>query len=383
MQKPVITGVGKSQHGRRLGRSGIDLAIESMLSAVEDAGLEIKDIDGVSNWPGKTPSGFSPVGIDELQEALGLKLNWYSGGREGPGQMSSVINAAAAVSMGLANHVICLRTLTETSGKSSKLAETQGRLDDWMQWLLPFNAFSAGNWMALYAQRYFHEFGATREQLAQIALNARKNAQLNEEAVYRDPLSMEDYLQSRIISTPLCLYDCDVPVDGSTAAIVSRADASSGLRKQPITIEAIGCALHDRNSWDQFPDMTTMACRDAAKMMWSNTDLKPKDVHIAGLYDGFSIATLYWLEALGFCQRGEAAAFIEGGQRISRDGELPLNTNGGQLSEGRLHGFGFLREVCLQIWREAGDRQLNRKIEVGAIGVGGGNLAASLLLTRS
>ena len=184
----------------------------------------------------------------------------------------------------------------------------------------------------MYAQRYFHEFGTTREQLAQIALNARKNAQLNPDAVYRNALSMDDYLQARMISSPLCLYDCDVPVDASTVVIVSSADAAAESSKQAITIESIGCAVHDRYSWDQFPDLTTMIARDAASMMWSRTDLKPADVDMAQLYDGFSIITLMWLEAMGFCGKGEAGAFVDGGQRISLGGDLPLNTGGGQLS---------------------------------------------------
>ena len=253
-----------------------------------------------------------------------------------------------------------------------------------MQWCLPFGAPSAANWIALYAQRHFHEYGTTREQLAQIALNARKNAQLNPRAIYRDPMSMEDYFAARMITSPFCLFDCDVPCDGGTAVIVSRAEAASDLRKPPIRVEAIGSAIRGRPSWDQLEDLTTFCLRDAAAMMWSRTDLKPSDVRVAELYDGFSFITLAWLEALGFCGKGEGGPFIEGGERIARvGGQVALNTNGGQLSGGRLHGYGFLHEACTQLWGEGGDRQVPGDPEVAVAAAGGGPLAGCLLLTRS
>ena len=252
-----------------------------------------------------------------------------------------------------------------------------------MQWTLPFGAPSAANWIGMMAQRHFHEFGTTREQLAQIALNARKNAALNPKAIYTEPMTMDDYLGVRMVSEPLCLYDCDVPADGSTVVIVSAAETAGDLRRPPVRIEAVGSALRGRNSWDQFDDLTTMAARDAGKMMWERSDLTPADVDLVEAYDGFSFITLCWLEALGFCAHGEGGPFIEGGRRIARDGELPLNTHGGQLSAGRLHGYGFLHEACTQLWGQAGARQVGGDPEVAVAAAGGGPLAASLVLTRS
>ncbi len=148
----------------------------------------------------------------------------------------------------------------------------------------------------------------------------------------------------------------------------------------------MGTALHGRPSWDQFDDLTTMALRDAAAMMWDRTDLTPADVDVAELYDGFSFIALAWLEALGFCGHGEAGPFLEGGANIAPDGVIPLNTHGGQLSAGRLHGYGFLHEACVQLWGEGGERQVvrpgGRRPEVAVAAAGGGPLAASLLLTR-
>ncbi len=392
-RRAVISGVGQSQIGRRIYRHPLDLTLEASLRAIEDAGLTRADIDGLATYPGNmdVPPGFSGVGITDVHDALRLELNWFAGGLEAPGQLGSVANAIAAVATGLANHVLCFRTVWEASaqGDKGRASVTMGgglgggryRATSFMQWTLPFGAPSAANWIGMMAQRHFHEFGTTREQLAQIALNGRRNAARNPNAIYRDPMTVDDYLGVRMVSTPLCLYDCDVPADGSTAVIVSRADAAPDLRRPPVRIEAIGTALRGRPSWDQFDDLTTMAVRDAAAMMWERTDLRPADVDVAELYDGFSFITLCWLEALGFCGHGEGGPFLEGGHRIAPGGDIPVNTHGGQLSAGRLHGYGFLHEACVQLWGEAGERQLAGPPEVAIAAAGGGPLAASLLLT--
>jgi acetyl-CoA acetyltransferase len=163
---------------------------------------------------------------------------------------------------------------------------------------------------------------------------------------------------------------------------VSRADTAPDLRKPPIQVEAVGTALHGRPSWDQWEPLTTMAVRDAGEQLWNRTDLKPSDVQLAEMYDGFSFITMTWLEGMKFCGVGESGPFVEGGQRIALDGELPLNTNGGQLSSGRLHGYGFIHEACVQLWGEAGDRQVPGDPEVGVACAGGGPMAGALLLTQ-
>ena len=398
--RAVISGVGQSDIGRRLYRRPLDLTVDACLEAVADAGLTLRDIDGIATYPGNqdTPPGFSGVGVQELQDALRLEVQWYNGGLENPGQLGSVVTAIAAVAAGYCRHVLCFRTVTEGSaqGDKGRASVTMGgglsgggrggapRLGSFMQWSIPFAAPSAANWIALYAQRHFHEFGTTSEQLGQIAVNARRNAALNPKAIYTESMTLDDYLASRMISTPLHLFDCDVPCDGSTAVVVSSVDTAPDLRRAPVKVEAVGTALRGRNSWDQWEDLTTMAVRDASAAMWARTDLTPADVDVAELYDGFSFITLAWIEALGFCGHGEGGPFLEGGRNIARDGGvLPLNTHGGQLSGGRLHGYGFLHEACRQLWGEAGERQLTVHPEVAVAGAGGGNLAGVLLLTRS
>jgi len=388
-KRAAITGIGVSAVGRKLERTGLQLTLDACLQAIEDAGLRRRDIDGLASWPGspERSPGMSPVALMEVKESLGLKLDWYTAGGEAPSQISSVINAAAAVACGYARHVLCFRTVTESSSqtkerRASVSGSGGGRVSGDLQWLAPFRAMSAAQWIAMFAQRHFYEYGTTREQLGWVALNARRNAALNSRAIFRDPLTMDDYLNARIISTPFGLFDCDIPCDGSTAILVSRAEEARDLRKPVLRIEAIGSAAYGRNSWDQFDDLTTMTARDSAKMLWNRTDLTPADVDLAGLYDGFSFLTLVWLEALGFCGRGESGAFVDGGKRIAREGELPVNTQGGQLSGGRLHGMGYLHEVCSQLWREGEERQVAGDPKLAAVGVGGGPVSGCMLVRR-
>ena len=392
-RRACISGVGQSDIGRRLFRDPLELTLDGCLAAIEHAGLTIDDIDGLSTYPGSMaiPPGFSGAGAYEVIDALRLKCGWYSSGLETSGQLGSVVNACLAVASGLANHVLCFRSVWEGSaqGDKGRSAVMPGggsgdfKAAGFLQWQLPFAAPSAAVWIAMFAQAHFERYGITRDQLAWIALNARRNAEVNPKAIYRDPMSMDDYMNARMISTPFCLYDCDVPCDGATAVIVSRIDRARDLRNPPLRVEAVGTRIDGRPSWDQFDDLTQMPNRAAGAQLWSRTDLKPPDVQMAQLYDGFAWLTMSWLEALGLCGVGESGAFIDGGQNIARDGgRLPLNTHGGQLSAGRLHGYGFLHEGATQMWGQAGDRQIATAPEIGVIGAGGGQTCGCLLLVR-
>ncbi len=377
-RQTIISGIGQSDIGRRLYRSGLDLTVEATLRAVEDAGLTLDDIDGISTYPG-SGGPFGGASGSELHDALRLELNWRDGASETAGQLGAVHKAVLAVAAGLARHVVVFRTVVEGSGTRTRSA---GALPSAMRNLVPFGAGSAANWIACYAHRHMYEFGTTREHLGAIAINARRNAALNPSAIYTEPMTMDDYLSARPVSEPFCLYDCDVPCDGSTAVIVSHRDFAPDSPHPPIQVNAIGTALHGRPSWDQFDDLTTMGMRDSAISLWKRTELGPADVDTAQLYDGFSWLTIAWLEALGFCGRGQGGQFVEGGQRIAIDGELPLNTWGGQLSGGRLHGFGFLHEGVLQLRHTAGERQIGGRPEVAVVAAGGGPEVGCMLLTR-
>lgn len=386
--RAVVTGVGQSQIGRRIGRDGFDLGIEAALRAIEDAGLTPDDIDGVASYPGPIASepGFAGATTADIRNALGLSTRWRVSSVETAGQIGTLLDGASAIATGRATHVLAFRSVWEataqTRGRAAALTEKSPTASGEHQWRLPYGAASAANWIGMYAQRYMHDFGLTREQLGQIPITHRRNAALNPNAIYTEPMTLEEYLEARMISWPFGLYDCDVPADGATAIILSRREAAKGLRRPPLTIEAAGSGLYERETWDQRADLTTMAAHDAAHDMWSQTSMVPGDIELAALYDGFSYLTAQWIEALGFCEHGEVGHFLSEPERFQRDGDLPLNPHGGQLSGGRLHGYGFLHEACVQLWSDAGDRQVAPTPSTAVVGVGGGPIAGCMILRR-
>jgi acetyl-CoA acetyltransferase len=381
-----ITGVGRSAVGRNLDCEPLELAVEACLAAVADAGIDIADVDGLAAF---VPDQGSVLSY-ELQDALGLSVEWYLGVVEGASQLAALWSACMAVMTGQAKHVLAFHASTEGTtrarlGRGGSLPgsarEVPKRVGGERGWWMPFGAPSAANIIGMYAQRHFHEFGTTREQMGQIAVVERENAIRNPLAIYREPMTIEDYLASRMISEPFCLYDCDVPSDFGVAVLVSRDDSVYGLRKPPIKVQTFSTARHGRPSWEAFDDPSTMPLRDAGQALWARTDLTPADVDFAQVYDGFSFIAMTWLEALGFCGRGESGAFIEGGDRIRLGGQLPINTQGGQLSAGRMHGWGLVPEACRQLWDECGDLQV-AGAEVGVVASGGGIIGGAALLTR-
>jgi len=378
-----ITGIGQSEIGMRLTRAPLLLTVDAVREALDEAGLSIDQIDGVSTYPGRSSAllGFSPVGADELIDALGIRATWYAGGAEITSQLGAVVAAAMAVRTGLARHVICYRTVYEAAALARPdeyPPMRRDRVDGFSQWTAPFNALSAACWTAQYAMRHVKKYGLTREQLAQVALTDRANAALNPRALVREPLTLDEYMSARMISTPLCLYDCDRYTDASTVLIVSAGDALDEVSCTPVRIAAMSGTV-ERHSWDQ---AEWMACYPTGADLWKRTDYTQADVDTVQLYDGFSFQVITWLEALGFCAVGEGGRFIEGGKRIALDGELPLNTFGGQIGAGRLHGFGFAHEAVVQLRGKGGARQIAGDPRVAVATSGGGPLATALLLAR-
>ena len=194
-------------------------------------------------------------------------------------------------------------------------------------------------------------------------------------------MTIDDYLGARMITTPFGLFDCDVPCDGSVALVVSAVDTAYDRPHPPVLVEAVGTQMAERMSWDQGTLLHEPMVDGPSAHLWQRTDLVPADVDVALLYDGFSFNALSWLEGLGFCGRGEGAAYVEGGHRIALGGELPLNPHGGQLSAGRLHGYGFLHEAVVQLRGHGGGRQV-ADAEVAVASTGGGHPGGTFLFTR-
>ena len=370
-RRAIISGIGISDTGRRLGRSGLELGLDAATKAIADAGLTFADIDGLATMGETHP--------DDMKESLGAQLAWVApqgGHGQGPGgHLRYVVQACMAVATGLCRHVLVYRTVSMLSGEFKDGASGDAA------WHIPFHEYSAASMVAMHFRRHMHDYGTTKEQLGAIAVTSRYHASLNEQAALREPITLDDYLSARWIVEPFGLLDCDIPIDGAVALIISAADYAHDCPNRPVRFEALACATHGRMSWDQRVDYTSMGQDDSAAQLWSRTDLKPSDVDFVQVYDGFTYLAMNWLENLGFCGRGEGGPFVEGGKRIRLGGELPMNTYGGQLSAGRLHGYWLLYEAVLQLQGRAGRRQI-QDAEVAIAAAGGGPNTGCLLLTR-
>jgi acetyl-CoA acetyltransferase len=361
-----ITGIGQSKVGRPSERSPLQLTLDACLQAVADAGLSVDEIDGLTCHFGKVAEGggISPVGTIDAMLALGIRPVWTNpSSAEGPGHMGAIFQAIMAVATGLCRHVLVFRTVGQAQSRrisrsSTLLTGSRDRVDGGNAFFVPYHAHSPANMWALYAQAYLTKYGMGPQQLGWVAVNGRRHAAHNPNAIYHAPITIEDYLAARMISTPLRLFDCDSHIDGSTALVISHKDAAKDLRNPPLAIEAMGMSIGGISEGLHEGDFTYTPARGSGEMLWKRTDLKPKDIDCAQIYDGFSIHVPLWLEAVGLFAPGEALRFIEGGTRVAVDGELPLNTSGGQLSAGRFHGYGHTHEACVQLWGRGGGRQV-------------------------
>lgn len=380
--RSVLSGIGRSRMGRRLMVDPLSLTVDACLAAVADAGLTLDDIDGLSTYPGgTTAAGMSEGGVTAVEEALRIRPTWTNGGGDIPGPGGAVIAAMLAVSSGLCRHVLVFRTVWESTYRALGLGRAGGRVSGFMEGRAPYGALSAANWIGVNANQYLHRYGATRELLGMIAVNGRTNAMRNPAAIYRDPMTMDDYFAARPITSPFGLYDCDVPCDASIAVVVSDASVAGDLPHPAIRIDAVGTQILERVSWDQGTLTHEPQVLGQSAHLWTRTNLRPADVDLALLYDGFTFNAVSWLEGLGFCGFGEAQDWMNGGKTIALDGALPVNPHGGQLSEGRTHGYGFLYEAITQLRHDAGERQV-AGARTAVVTSGGGTPSGVLLLQR-
>jgi acetyl-CoA acetyltransferase len=378
----VIAGVGYSQIGRSTGRSEGSLAVEACKEALADAGLAVADLDGVAIYPDRVSSVFEGPSITYLYRALGLSgARYYQAMGTGPAQFSALNGAIHAVAAGQASTVVVVRAhLRQEQRFYVPGGGDARRATGELALRAPYGVPAGAPRYAMFAQRHAYEFGTTDEHRGAVVLTCRAHAQLNPRAVWHgQPLTMDDYLASDVVASPLRILDCDMPVDGAVALIVTRADRAAGLRARPVRIASMGHGTGPTLDTEYWPDMTVMASRWAAEELWAGTDLTTADVDVAQLYDGFSSMTICWLEDLGFVKKGEAGPwFAEGRGRLG--GDLPVCTDGGHLGAGRVHGLSKVAEAVRQLRGECGDRQVPGA-EVALACVGGGPIASALLLT--
>jgi acetyl-CoA acetyltransferase len=337
-------GVGKSP-----GFEAIDLAAHAALAALADAGLKPRDVDALFiAQPQDTLAGLS------FSEYLGLQPKITDNNRSGGSAfLLHLEHAALALAAGLCD-VALIAYGSNQATASGKLVQAS-RPSPWEAPYKPMRPISS---YALAAARHMHQYGTTKRQLAEVAVAARRWAQLNPEAVARDPLTLDDVVQARLVSDPLGTRDCCLVTDGAAAIVLTRADRARDLPRPPAYVLAAAAAVTHADI-AAMPDLTVTGAAQSGARAYAQAGVRPADIDVVQVYDAFTINTILFLEDLGFCAKGEGGAFVEGG-RIAPGGALPVNTSGGGLSYCHPGMFGLftLVESVRQLRGEAGARQV-------------------------
>jgi acetyl-CoA acetyltransferase len=351
-KRAAIAGVGASAQGKLPGETPLSLAVDALTAALDDAGLTKDDLDGLLTMPGTTsPEG--PKHYLTLGGHLGINpLITGSAVMGGATAGALVQQAALAIDAEMATTVACVFADTARTG-GSKFDAPAGRGDSWGIWGMFGNAANS----AMTAQRHMALYGTTSEQLGWVAVTCRKHASMNPNAVMREPITLEDHQTSRSIVDPLRKLDCCLISDGAVAVIVTGADRVSSLRKKPAYLWGMGQG-HTLQTFEHPEWWYLSHQRDCVSRAYRMAGVSPAEIDVAQLYDNFTIAVLLWLEHAGFCAPGDSGPFVEGGERITFGGELPINTAGGNLSESYMQGWLHVVEGVRQVRGECGERQV-------------------------
>lgn len=358
----AIVGAATFGVGKAPGFEASDLAAKASIAALTEAGLKLSDVDGLFFC-----HSTDTLGGLSFAQYLGIQPKFIDNNRLGGSSFQAYVEMAAWLLTAGAIDVALVAYGSNQATASGKLVNTVRP----MPYEAPYAPLNPVSSYALATARYMHEFGAKREQLGEVALAARAWAQLNPEAFKRDPLTMETYLASRMVSDPLSVLDCCLVTDGAGALVMTRADRARDLARTPVLVLAAATETSHREiAW--MPDLTTTAATRAGARAYEQAGLKPADISVVELYDAFTINTILFLEDLGFCPKGEGARFVEGG-RIAPGGPLPVNTHGGGLScvHPGMNGIFTLIEAVRQLRGECGERQVAHAKSAIAHGNGG------------
>ena len=348
--RTAIVGFAQTEFSNKgLEDSELSLACQVISTAIDDSGLQPADVDGLSM--------FSMEGGREVEVSRNLGLGeitfFTEVGYGGGAACGTVGHAAMAVATGQCEVAVAWRARKRAAKASRVWSQSSQRLADQNQWSRPSGLLRPVDEISMLMRRYMHEYGATRDHLANIALAQRKHANRNPNAtMYDRPLDRDGYMNARWISEPLCLFDNCLETDGALAVVITSAERAADLPNKPVYIHSYAQGLPQ-----QHQPMSNYFCEDplrgpshtASRRLWANSDLKPKDISCAQIYDAFSPLIPLSLEGYGFCERGEGAAFTEGGALEWDRGRLPTNTAGGGLSEAYVHGFNHVIEGVRQM----------------------------------
>ncbi|MFT0851812.1 thiolase [Achromobacter sp. F4_2707] len=368
----AIAGVGHAGIGNATGFTEMEILVQAAHRAVEDAGLTMQDIDGIA-----TASVTASMWVMPVIEHLGIKPTFIEGTMLGGSSfIAHLMPAIHALESGQCNAVlVCYGSTQRTSTLNRAEIGKARRMLDPQPYETPYNPLPPLSSYALAAARHMHQYGTKREHLAEVAVAARQWAQLNPEAMMRDPLSIDDVLSARMVSDPLTVRDCCLVTDGAGAFVLVRADRAKSLKQKPVYVLGNATAVWNRQI-SSMEDLTVTAAQQSGKLAYEMAGVGPADIDVVEVYDAFTINTLLFLEDLGFCKKGEAGDFVSGGA-IAPGGRLPVNTNGGGLScvHPGMYGIFILIEAVRQLRGECGERQV-QGAELALVNGNGGTLSS-------
>jgi len=376
----AIVGIGQTEWGKGLEDSELVLALRAIKAALDDAGIDPGEVDGLSSYTLETSNEV------DIARNLGLgDITWFSQVAYGGGAGCGVVgHAAVAVATGQANVAVAWRSRKRAAAASRPWSQVANRVGGSHQWTRPFGLLRPVDEIAMLARRYLHEYGGTREELAAVAVTVRQHANRNPEAMmYEKPLTVEQYLEARWVSEPLCLFDNCLESDGAAAVVIVSAERAQDLDVTPAYVHGFAQSIPQQhqvmtNYFGADPlEGPAWSCAD---LLWRHADLTPADVDVAQLYDAFSPLVPLSLEGYGFCARGEGLAFCQDGGISWDGGRLPVNTSGAGMSEAYVHGFNLVTEGVRQL-RGTSTAQVDGA-EVSLVTSGEGVPTSALLLRR-
>jgi acetyl-CoA acetyltransferase len=355
----AIAGVGYTPFSKNSGVSTLTLAVDAVLAALDDAGLDVDDVDALATH---RVGDSTPPWV--VAPALGVpEVTWYLDQFGGGSVSHSVIGQAAmAVASGVARTVVCYRAINARSEfRMGGTGRAPAPIFD-VQYQAPYGHFAPPQQFAMAARAHMNAYGTTAEQLGHIAVGQRANAVKNPRALKRDPITLDDHLASRWIAEPLRLLDCCLETDGACAVVVTSRERARDLRHGAVLISGAAWAGGDSlfsgaGSGPSGTDFTVTEAARLAPRLYAMAGVGPDDIDVAELYDCFTYSVLVQLEDYGFCAKGEGGPYAASGA-LALDGELPVNTHGGFLSEGYVHGINHVAEAVSQLRGTAGDRQV-------------------------
>ncbi len=350
----AIAGIGCTPYSKDSGVSTLTLATRAIMAALEDAGLPPDALDGLATH--RVGDSVLPALV---AQSLGVRDPRYFLDQFGGGSVSHAVvgQAALAVDAGIADYVVCYRALNARS--EFRMGGTGRPLVDAVetQYQAPYGYFVPPQQFAMAARAHMDRYGTTEAQLGHVAVGQRANAALNERAMMRTPFDLDDYLASRPVVEPFRLLDCCLETDGAVAILLTTRERARDLAKQPVSISGAAWGGGQTLFSNQQPDTTTTSAANLAPRLFEMAGVGPRDVDVAQLYDCFTYSVIVQLEDYGFCPKGEGGPFVESGA-TRLDGSIPVNTHGGFLSEGYVHGLNHVFECVSQLRGEAGARQV-------------------------